>query len=219
MPLNLQLAWQLDTPIEHCEDMQAIFLDLETTGLDVCKHSAIDIALAVIDLRRKEVLATYQSVIKIDAQAWQKRDLTSMQINGYTWEQLEEGRPVSQVSSEIIALFAQLGIGRGKAVFICQNPAFDRSFFGHIVDVCLQEKLGWPYHWLDLASMAWALMSQQLAQRSEPWPEIVNLSKNALANQYHLPPEPTPHRALQGVQHLITCYRAVIGDAALPAIY
>ena len=54
-----------------------------------------------------------------------------------------------------MACFARNKIKRGEAVFICQNPYFDRAFFAQLIDPDTQEKNLWPYHWLDLASMFW----------------------------------------------------------------
>lgn len=190
--------------------MLAIFLDIETTGLDPNKHCAIDIALKIVDVSTFEIKGSFQAIVKQSAEAWQKRDPVSIQINGYTWEEVVNGVESSLVSSAIIKLFSEQGIERGKAVFICQNPAFDRGFFGQLIDVYTQEKLHWPYHWLDLASMYWTRLSLNNSQQKIAFPEKMNLSKNAIAQQYDLPPELEPHKAVNGVDHLILCYKAVL---------
>lgn len=187
--------------------MLAIFLDMEATGLDFIQHRAIDIALKVVDLSSGVEKGVYQSVIRQPEEIWERRDPASMEINGYTWETVEQGKSPEAVKDDIIALFGSLKIAKGNAFYICQNPAFDRGFFSHIIDLYTQEKMGWPYHWLDLASMYWALV----AHNQKPIPESLNLSKNEIANAYHLPPEATPHKALNGVDHLILCYKAVVG--------
>ncbi len=190
--------------------MLGIFLDIETTGLDPFKHSVVDIALKIIELPTQTLLATYQSLVKHPVDIWEKRDLISMQINGYTWEHISQGQEIAKVSCEIKELFNSVEIQRGKAVFICQNPGFDRAFFSQIVDVYAQEKMNWPYHWLDLASMYWTISHLKRVEKREPFPVSMNLSKNAIAKQYFLPPEQEPHHALNGVDHLIQCYQAVL---------
>jgi DNA polymerase-3 subunit epsilon/oligoribonuclease len=187
--------------------MIAIFLDIETTGLDPLKHSPIDIALKVVDTSSGELKATYQSVIKQGEEQWEKRDLESMKINGYTWDKIQEGKELSVVSQDVLKLFKSLKIKRGEAVFICQNPAFDRGFFNHIIPVYTQEKLNWPYHWLDLASMYWA----SVVKNQGFFPLKTSLSKNSIGEQYRIPEEVTPHLAINGVDHLIQCYAAVLG--------
>lgn len=189
--------------------MLAIFLDTETTGLDCYHHSPIDIAIKVIDVGTGEERGTYQSLIKLKTEDWEKRNLASMEINGYIWNDLQTGRDTSQIKEEIISLFKDLGIARGSSVFICQNPAFDRGFFAQIIDVYTQEKLNWPYHWLDFASMYWALLASRSGQ--VPFPNTLNLSKNEIARLHGLPPEATPHKAMNGVDHLILCYKTVVG--------
>lgn len=191
--------------------MRAIFLDMETTGLDPTKHCAIDIAFKVVDIASGDLLGAYQSVVKQPPAEWAKKDPTSVQINGYTWEEVSKGNDAPLVGQEIIALMRKLAIERGNAVFICQNPAFDRGFFTQLVDVYTQERLNWPYHWLDLASMYWVACWQKCANEGVSLPERMNLSKNEIARAYQLPKEVEPHRAVNGVDHLILCYQAVLG--------
>jgi DNA polymerase-3 subunit epsilon/oligoribonuclease len=189
--------------------MQAIFLDIETTGLDSTRHCPIDVAFEVVDMMTYKRKYRFQSLIKQPASVWEKADPISLQINGYTYDQVSTGKDFATVSDEIISIYTSLGIERGKAVFICQNPAFDRGFFMQLVDVYTQERLNWPYHWLDFASMYWALVLQKTKNNGTPFPECIKLSKNEIAKAYNLPEEMTPHRAIQGVEHLMTCYQTV----------
>lgn len=191
--------------------MLGIFLDLETTGLDPTKHCVIDVAFQIIDLSSGELLCSFNRVVKQSPAAWEQRDLASIEVNGYTWEQISLGTEPGIVSWEIIELFTLLSIERGRAVFICQNPAFDRGFFTQLVDVYSQEKRNWPYHWLDLASMYWVVNFQKLAKQGATLPEKMSLSKNDIAKEFALKPEDNPHRAMNGVDHLILCYQAVLG--------
>jgi len=195
--------------------MRAVFLDIEATGLDVRSHSPIDIAFKIIDLTVDIQEQSYQALICPSEKAWQCRDFNSMQVNGYTWEQLQQGKDIAQVSREIIEIFALFHIERGRALFICQNPAFDRGFFSHIVDPYLQDKLHWPYHWLDLASMYWIITMLRCHTRGLSCAESVQLSKNAIAQSFSLPPEVEPHRALNGVEHLIICYKALLNSSLM----
>lgn len=189
--------------------MRAIFLDIEATGLDPKRHVPIDIALKIVDLRTGNSLGEYQTLIHLSQETWDLADPASMKINGYTFEQVYLGKEISQVASDITTLFSHLEICRGKAVFICQNPTFDRAFFAQIIPIYFQEEKNWPYHWLDLASMYWIVSIMELEKMGNEIPEKFNLSKNAIAQHYHLPPEQYPHRAMNGVIHLIACYRAV----------
>jgi oligoribonuclease len=188
-----------------------IFLDIETTGLDSTRHAAIDLAFTMMDLRNGQVIDTYQSLIALPDEIWAKKDPVSMEINGYTWEQVKTGKLLSQVREEVLQKFKNAGIQRGSAVFICQNPAFDRGFFAQIVDVYTQETLNWPYHWLDFASMYWALLCRSVKEGKDQFPQAINLSKNSIGKLFSIPPEEVPHLAKNGVDHLINCYRRVVG--------
>lgn len=191
--------------------MRAVFLDLETTGLDPKVHCVIDLAFKIVDINSCQTLAEYQSVVKQNEEAWNRHDPVSLKINGYTWEKVQTGKDPSLVEHEIIDIFNKYEIVRGKSLFICQNPAFDRIFLTQIVSIPKQEQLLWPYHWLDLASMHWALLVKKYAELRLPLPESMTLSKNEIAKYYNLPPEEHPHLAINGVDHLMECYQAVLG--------
>lgn len=190
--------------------MKIIFLDTETTGLDTRIHRPIDIAFKILDANTHEVNDTFQSLVQWPKEIWDDRDLTSIEINGYTWEDICRGREVEQIREEIIQKFHDLSILRGEAVFICQNPSFDRSFFNHLVPVYTQEKLNWPYHWLDFASMYWTKLVQNTLTHQQKLPEKMSLSKDSIALAVGLPRESNPHRAINGVEHLIQCYLTVL---------
>ncbi|MCE2982587.1 MAG: 3'-5' exonuclease [Parachlamydia sp.] len=193
--------------------MLGIFLDIETTGLDIALHRVLEIAFKIVDLQTGAEAFTYQSIVRQPYEIWQKRDLSSIQINGFNWEKIQLGQEEQAVSKEIIQIFSDIKVERGKAFYICQNPAFDRSFFSQLVDVYTQEKNNWPYHWLDFASMHWALRVKEWKLQSRPFPKEIHLSKNVIAQENHLPIENTPHSALNGVNHLILCYSTVVGFA------
>lgn len=190
--------------------MLGIFLDMETTGLDPLLHRSLEIAIKIYDLRSGTLMGSYERVIKQSTDIWKKSDPISLKVNGFTWEMVSTGVVESLVRDEIIEFFTKHGVRRGDAVFIGQNSSFDRGFFGQLVSVYEQEKQDWPYHWLDLASMFWAVRMKEHHQGSCGLLNEVCLSKNEIAKSYAIQPEPNPHRAMNGVDHLIQCYNAVL---------
>ncbi len=188
--------------------MLGIFLDSETNGLNINKHRILEIAIKLVDLKTGELKDQYQSIVFQPQAVWEKSDLDSLQVNGFTPETVQDGLLEKVVADEIKHLFKRHNIERGEAVFICQNPSFDRAFFSQLIDADEQEKLNWPYHWLDLASMYWASAIKD-SKASMPWD--TGVSKNKIAKVYQLDEEKTPHRAMNGVDHLILCYEAVVG--------
>jgi len=186
--------------------MLGIFLDTETNGLNPHKHCILELAFKILDVISGEVLFAYEELVAQNRMKWDQGDPHSLMINGLRWEQIQKGKAPEEIAGAVITAFAQHGVRRGKAVFVCQNPSFDRAFFSELIDPDLQESLDWPYHWLDLASMYWAM---HIEKQPHPWESGV--SKDKISEVYALPPEEKPHRAMNGVDHLLACYEAVVG--------
>ncbi len=186
--------------------MLGIFLDTETNGLNPQKHCILEIAFRIVDIELGDVLFSYESLIAQPKHRWETADPHSLIVNGFRFEEISKGLPPEEVAGNILTALSQNGVKRGDAVFICQNPSFDRAFFSQLIDPDMQESLDWPYHWLDLASMFWAL---QIKQGELPWTN--GISKDKISRCYALPPEQKPHRAMNGVDHLLSCYEAVVG--------
>ena len=191
--------------------MIGVFLDTETNGLNSQVHKILEIAFKIIDLATGEQKESFQTIVAQPIEVWEKSDQESLRINGFKWDELAQGTSPRQVSQRIIDAFSSQGVRRKKAVFICQNPSFDRVFFSQLIDPDTQELLSWPYHWLDLASMHWALAMEKAKQGKGPFPWETGLSKDLIASHYKLPGESKPHRAMNGVNHLLLCYEAVVG--------
>jgi oligoribonuclease len=188
-----------------------VFLDTETNGLNSARHKILEIAFKIVDLSTGKFKEEYQSLVAQPIEAWEKSDRESLRVNGFSWEEISKGKTPKHVSQAIIDIFTRHEIKRKKAVFICQNPSFDRVFFSQLIDADTQEMLNWPYHWLDLASMYWAVSIRKAKQEKSPLPWETGLSKDLIASQYQLPGEEKPHRAMNGVDHLLLCYKAVVG--------
>ena len=59
--------------------------------------------------------------------------------------------------------------------------------------------------------MYWSLEVQKCKKHEIGLPEELLLSKDRIAQNNSLPKEERPHRAMQGVDHLLLCYRHVVG--------
>jgi len=188
-----------------------VFLDTETNGLNSHVHKILEIAYKIVDLSTGEIKEQYQTIVMQPIEIWEKSDPHSLQINGFSWDEISKGRSSRQIAEHIIESFMKWGILRKKAIFICQNPSFDRVFFSQLIDPDTQELLNWPYHWLDLASMFWALALDRAKKNEGPLPWITGVSKDLIAAHYKLPTEASPHRAMNGVEHLLLCYKTVVG--------
>lgn len=185
--------------------MRGVFVDIETTGLNFRKHVPLDIAVSIVDLSDRTVIATYSSLITCTAHAWSYADDDALRVNGYDIDNHFPSKCAFDVGIEIENFLNKHEIEKGKAVFICQNPSFDKFFFGMIVDLFSARNRNLPYHWLDLASMFWI----KFYGSCYPTPIELSLSKDSIAEHFDIPPEERPHKALNGVSHLIECYRRV----------
>ncbi len=198
--------------------MLGIFLDTETNGLNPQFHKIIEVAFKIVDLATGTIQEEYHTIIHWPFEDWEKSDPESLRINNFTWEEVQAGKSPAVTAQEIIQCFNRWNIQRKKAVFICQNPSFDRVFFSQLISPDTQERLHWPYHWLDLASMHWALSMEKAKTKNGPLPWEIGVSKDLIASFHNLPPEEKPHRAMNGVSHLLLCYKAVVGYPKLKTI-
>lgn len=190
--------------------MYLIFLDTETSGINPEKHRLLEIAYKIFDSLNEKLVLSYSSIVSQTPEVWAEADPKSLEINGFGWEELLHGKTEKVVASEIINDLNRLELGQKGGIFICQNPSFDRAFFLQLVNADLQKHFGWPYHWLDLASMYWAMHLMKNRQVAMHFKEG-NLSKDEIAKHYGLPVETLPHRAMKGVDHLLACYEALFG--------
>lgn len=187
--------------------MLGVFLDSETNGLNWSKHVILEISFIIKNLITGEHVESYEALIKPTEEEWKQSDQESLNYTQISLDNLQRsGKEKTTVRKEILSLFDKHHIKRGRAVFICQNPSFDRVFFSKLIEVETQERLQFPYYWLDLASMYWA---KRVSEKSKTYK--FSISKDEIAKYYNLKEEAKPHRALQGVDHLIECYNSVVG--------
>jgi oligoribonuclease len=190
--------------------MYLIFLDTETTGVNPDIHRIVEIAYKVIDSITGKPVISYDSVVAQSREVWANVDPSSLEIHGLTFEEVLNGKSERAIAAEITNDLNKLGLKEKGGVFICQNPSFDRIFFLQMIDAELQDSYGWPYHWLDLASMYWAIRIKSDPNALKDFNES-DLSKDAIALYCGLKEEEWPHRAMNGVNHLIECYEALFG--------
>ena len=193
------------------DTMKAIFLDIETDGLDPDIHLALEIAVVGVDLHNMSCMFEYSSFIHCSENHWDMHsDPEALKYNGITFNDVKDAKRPHQVSGDLVELFLSYELDKTNSIFICQNPSFDRAFFPQIMSHETQRELDLPYHWLDLASMYWAKsVNPKKPVNGHNSPRTVPMSKDAIAKYLGLPSEEKPHKALNGVKHLIDCYKAI----------
>lgn len=199
--------------------MKLVFLDIETTGLNPEKHDPIEIAMCIVDTQRcKDVSSnecniifsqntllcpTYTTCIKLDAGRWEIADVEALNVNGFNSDCIWNGLELADASLSISKFLIDNNIRKENAVFICQNPSFDRMFFHKIISYDFYLKENMPSHWLDLGSLfLGSIINNHFYQGNE----FKIFSKDEIADEIGLPSEEKPHKALNGVKHLIDCY-------------
>lgn len=198
--------------------MKGIFLDLETNGLDCDQHSVLEVAVVIVDMHTMTCIDEYSALVKCSEKQFTiGSDPEALKVNGITLKDVLNAKTAMSIHNDLTDLFLIHDLDKGNSIFICQNPSFDRSFFTQIMPLETQVDLELPYHWLDLSSMFWikyvaschpiASTDQLMIGMDKPVP----LSKDAIARRLGLPPEEKPHRAMNGVKHLISCYSALVG--------
>lgn len=197
--------------------MKAIFLDLETNGLDYAQHSVLEIGVVLYDLHDMTCMCEYSTFVKcLEKQFIFGSDPESLAFNGITFADVNSGKEPSEICEDLAELFLMYEIDKKTAVFICQNPSFDRPFFDQIMPVETQKELEVPYHWLDLASMYWGrTIDLSKPVNGHNVGSSLSLSKDSIAKSLGLSKEAKPHRALQGVRHLMECYKALMCNTVI----
>jgi DNA polymerase-3 subunit epsilon/oligoribonuclease len=61
--------------------------------------------------------------------------------------------------------------------------------------------------------MHWSLALLNHREKKSPLPWDIGISKDRIAAFYKIKPEERPHRAMNGVDHLIACYQKIVGFA------
>ena len=191
--------------------MFGIFLDTEANGLDPKVHRLIEVAYTVIDLLTGTEISSYHSVIFQDEKTFEQSNMESLKVNGFTYDEVKKGKFEKEILKDILVNFKKFKLSNENAIFICQNPSFDRIFLSQIVDVETQNLENWPYHWLDLASMFFSISMKNYKDDKNFLPWEIGLSKDSIASFYKIPKEKKPHKAKNGVAHLLLCYKTIVG--------
>jgi len=188
--------------------MYLIFVDTETSGLDPKIHNVLEIAMIIYNLTTKSVVDEYQRIVRINRMQFRRAQEGALKCNGFTFQELQDkGVYIGVVQEEVEAWFIKNGINRWNSKFIAQNCSFDRAFFFELIDEERQRDMKLPYHWLDFPSMNFALT---LRDEENIDPMKIPFSKDHIAQVNNIPPEDKPHRAMNGVKHLLLLYQNIV---------
>lgn len=179
-----------------------IFIDLETSGLNPLQHCILEIALVIVDVHTGQRIASYESVVKVDRVTFRRSEEGALKCNGFTWKKIcDEGVNSDIIRQDIINLFCKHDITYRNSKFIACNCTFDKPFFTKFVG----SQRMFPSYWIDFPSVHFGVMMNNGVD-----PDDIQFAKDKIAVTHELPPEEKPHRAMNGVEHMLLLYENVV---------
>lgn len=130
--------------------LDLVFLDVETTGLDLSQHEILEVAAIRVTADLDHVLATYST--KVTPARLHTASPEALAVNGYDPETWTDSIPLVDA---LIALWPLLE----GAVPAGHNVGFDLGFLEAAAREMGQWKLPTDYHRLDTASLGWLLVT------------------------------------------------------------
>lgn len=127
-----------------------VFVDIETTGLDVTKHEIIQIG-AVITTPKLKVIEKFE--LKIKPEHIEDADHTALKINHYNKKDWQDASSLE----EAIQIFSKKA---KDCIMVGQNVSFDFSFLQYVF-AKNKIKNSMHYHKLDTISIAWAKLNKK----------------------------------------------------------
>lgn len=168
-----------------------IVLDIETTGLDPKRHSIIEIG--AIDFNNPT------NYFNGKCQIWSGAavDLSALEVNGFTLKEIQDQNILTQV--ELISDFKTWTDSIEDRTIAGQNIDFDISFLIESTRR-IGQKFNWGKRKVDQHAIAYA---HYLKRNIKPPLKdgTSNLDSDTIMNYAGLPPEPRPHRALNGARY------------------
>jgi len=140
-------------------DRKLLFVDLETTGLDLEKHEIIEVGCLVVDGKSLEIIGEYHA--KVKPEHIETASKAGLEVSGYSERKWKDARPTKEVLREVVKLAPGAMIAGWKVDFdwwfLITN--FKKFRIKHKFD----------YHLIDLISVAYEHL------RSQKKPKILSL--------------------------------------------
>jgi DNA polymerase III alpha subunit (gram-positive type) len=126
-------------------DRKLLFVDLETTGLDVDVHEIVEVGCLVVNGRTLKVEKEYHA--KVKPQHIETADKEALEINQYSEKAWKDAKPLKEVLREVIELAPKGMIAGWKVDFDWQflEKGFKKYGMKHNFD----------YHLLDVVPIAY----------------------------------------------------------------
>lgn len=159
-------------------DKPLAIVDIETTGDDEIRHEILEIGLLLVEQKTLSVITSANWLIK--PHHIETAIPAALTKNGYNESDWKDALELS----EVMPVFSEMTNG---AVFTAFNVCFDLAFIKQAFRTKGVPNL-MDYHYFDVLTLAWAMCGDKL--------ERLNL--RAVSELLNVPPEPEPHRAING---------------------
>ncbi len=162
-------------------------VDVETSGDDPLVHEILEIGLLVVDQKELSIIDSGNWLVK--PHHIKNAILAALERNGYNEKDWKDAQTLDSVMSEFS--------GKTKdAVFTSFNVTFDWGFIREAFRNTGEPNL-MDYHRLDVLTLAWEKGGENLPR----------LNLKAVSEYFGVPPEPNPHRAINGAETALSLLR------------
>ena len=167
-----------------------VFVDIETTGLNVIEHEIIEVGCVIVDNKLK-IIEEFE--LKIKPKNIENADRISLKINHYNerdWNDAYELKDALKIFSKKTK----------DCIMVGQNIAFDSSF----IEYALQKnnvKNTLHYHRLDTISIAWAKLNNNI--------NFTHFSLREMCKYFNIENE-NPHSALSDAKATYKLYKRLM---------
>lgn len=168
-------------------------LDCETSSLDAQTGEILEIACIVFDDETLEIFDTYEA--KVRPEHIETAHARALEVNGYTPQEWQKAKAVS-----LETMMRTLSAGTQDCIVMAFNIHFDLSY----LDEATRKTgiiLNFKRYPICLGAIAWHQMDHR--NPFDGW------SMKSVCERLGIPPEPTQHRAMNGVLAEFEIYKAL----------
>lgn len=187
-----------------------IFVDLETSGLEPMEGAVILAIGAVVEVPGKGhegELSEFNCYIKPTEMQWKNAKKEALEVNGITWEYLEEHGVTFEEARELfLSWLAKNKVESGRVIYVGQNPAFDQKFLHYWMGIEL-DFMGFPSSEDEIFDIR--KLYSILASRSVV-PYLKNRNGHAISEALGVEQEPKPHQAIEGARVVKRNYDKIV---------
>jgi len=174
-------------------DRDILFIDLETTGLDLEEHEIIEIGCLVVNGKNLRIKKRYHTKVKPEHLETASKE--GLEVAGYSEKAWTKARELADMLEDVAKLAPGAMIAGWKVDF--DWWFLDKAFKKHNV------KHNFDYHLIDVISLAFAYY------RNQKKPKRLGLRKVAKLMNLDLP-DTKPHNAMKDIEATFMVFKNLL---------